>query len=751
VSVEYFLWNDAEGLETKTAEFRFAGALAMSGLGGDRTLTPEYPGLTDATDISSWDPPFPVELRRVRPKDEDYWDGYRGAPKAFVTIETAQSLWASRFGAVSSIRVPSSAVGAVTGELSTTLGSAFSLQAVRADALAAAEGTTDFGEYFLYFSFFLVVSALLIAYLFFALSVEQRSREVGLLWAVGFTPSQVRHLFAREGAMLAVAGAALGVAGGLAYAQVIMYGLRTWWVGAVGTSALRLSIDPMSLLMGVAGACAAGLIALWWSTSALTRQTPRSLLAGAVEASNVARPSGGSSAIVAIFAALAAVSLVLASSAGLVPATGAFFGAGGLALLAGLAWIRQRVSSFERGGRRTVSFSVPHLAVSHLRWRPRRTMLCSALIALASFLLVSVVAFRKDTGSSDSSRASGTGGYLLMAESVAPLMDNPNTTGGRDELGLDADEPLLRSVSFTRMRLRPGDEASCLTLYRPQNPRILGVDPAALDGRFTFAATAPTPHEPGTPANPWSLLTHRLSGDAIPAIADQTTLTYVLHARVGDDITIAPDGVTPITLRIVGALADSMLQSEIIIGEEQFLRLFPRNEGYRVWLVDAPADRAEAVTALLEDRLSDHGVDVVSTRERLESYHAVENTYLATFQALGALGLLLGTVGVGAVLARNVLERRREWGVLAAVGFTPAHLGRLVLTESAVLVGGGVLLGALPALLAIAPALRERSQALPMVELTGVLVLVAITGVMASIAAVKLATRTTVVAAIKND
>jgi len=38
----------------------------------------------------------------------------------------------------------------------------------------------------------------------------------------------------------------------------------------------------------------------------------------------------------------------------------------------------------------------------------------------------------------------------------------------------------------------------------------------------------------------------------------------------------------------------------------------------------------------------------VSTPEKLAAFHRVENTYLSTFQALGGLGLLLGTLGLGA-------------------------------------------------------------------------------------------------------
>ncbi len=41
--------------------------------------------------------------------------------------------------------------------------------------------------------------------------------------------------------------------------------------------------------------------------------------------------------------------------------------------------------------------------------------------------------------------------------------------------------------------------------------------------------------------------------------------------------------------------------------------------------------------------LQPYGVDAVTTAERLDEFHRVENTYLSTFQALGGLGLLLGT------------------------------------------------------------------------------------------------------------
>ena len=156
-----------------------------------------------------------------------------------------------------------------------------------------------------------------------------------------------------------------------------------------------------------------------------------------------------------------------------------------------------------------------------------------------------------------------------------------------------------------------------------------------------------------------------------------------------------------------------------------------------------PESDAPALATLLEERLSDLGVDVVETRARLAAYHRVENTYLSTFQALGGLGLLVGTLGLAAVLARNVLERRRELGLLRAVGFTPGHLRTLVLSESLLLVGTGLVLGSTTALVAVLPALAGRGAALPLGESRAAAGMVTGTAVLSSIMAARLATAAT--------
>jgi ABC-type lipoprotein release transport system permease subunit len=741
VDIDYFLWSDQAGLQTRTASFTFAGVVPMDGVGGDDTLTPEYPGITDAADVTTWDPPFPVDLKRVRKKDEEYWDRWRAAPKAFIPLVVGQRLWSSPYGTLSSLRTTPVPDWPPIPETDTGL----AVRDVRREALAAASGTTDFGEYFVYFSFFLVVSALLLAGMFFALGAEQRAKELGLMLAVGFRHRDIRRILVSEAAVLAAIGAVAGTVGAVAYAAVIMYGLRTWWIGAVNTTSLELHVDPMVLMLGALAAIVSAVIALALVLRRVTRLSARDLLLGGLSAQISARRGIGR--VIALVAAAAAAILSAMSMAGTLPAVAGFFGAGSLLMLAGCAafaaWLRHP-STRSGGHPGLVSFGA-----AYARWRPSRSVLSAALIAFACFVIVAVAAFRRDAAGLSLARESGTGGYVLMTESVAPLMHNPNIASGRAELGLEGFDALDGS-QITRFRLRPGDESSCLTLYQPKSPRLIAPEASFLDQhRFTFAQSLATTDEER--ANPWLLLNRQFEDGAVPAIADQTSLTYAFHLALGEDVVFAPEGSEPIRLRIVATLADSVLQSELIIGEHDFIRLFPAYEGYRVWMIEAPEAKAAALTTLLEDRLSDYGVDVTDTRARLAAYHEVENTYLSTFQALGALGLLLGTLGLAAVLARNVLERRRELGLLGAVGFTRANLRTLVAAESLLLVGTGVGVGTLAALVAIAPAILARASALPYGSLILLVAAVIATGLVASLAAVRFATSMNVVEAIKTE
>src|SRR5579862_3406613 len=223
VTLEYYVWKSDGRLRTESAQFRVAQIVPIAGAAADRDYAPEYPGITESNSLHDWDPPFPLDLHRVRPADEQYWKQYRTTPKAFIALARGQQIWGTRFGKLTSIRIsPPSTTYA--GALRETLDPAqMGLQVipVRERALEASHGATDFGEYFVYFSFFLMVSALLLTGLFFKLGVEQRMREIGILRALGFSIAKIRRVFLLEGAALAFAGAVLGILGALAYGELM--------------------------------------------------------------------------------------------------------------------------------------------------------------------------------------------------------------------------------------------------------------------------------------------------------------------------------------------------------------------------------------------------------------------------------------------------------------------------------------------------------------------------------------------------
>jgi hypothetical protein len=388
-------------------------------------------------------------------------------------------------------------------------------------------------------------------------------------------------------------------------------------------------------------------------------------------------------------------------------------------------------------------------------------------VAAASFLIVAVSAFRRDPATERPDRSSGNGGFTIVAESDQPIYHDLNTPEGREQLGFSAEDSReMGGVMTMPFRVRPGDDASCLNLYRPQQPRILGVPRALIerDG-FTWASVKPWPKSDpansGLPVeNPWRFLDADLGPDVdgvprVPVVLEKTTADYSLHlGGVGQTYDIRDGSGRPLRLVIVGLLAASLFQGDLLISEKAFLRHFPEQGGFRFFLVRTESDDAaqvQNVQRVLERTLGDFGLWTQTTSQRLAAFQAVENTYLSTFQSLGGLGLLLGTFGLGAVQLRSVLERRRELALLRATGFRRRTLAGMVTLENAMLLVAGLACGVLSAAVAVLPHLWTGAAAIPWTSLAGTLGMVLATGLLAGLAAVRSVLRTPLLAALRGD
>lgn len=761
VEIDYYLWQQDGRLETRTARFRLAGILPDSPE-IDATLAPQIPGVTDATSISSWDPPFPLDMERIRPADEDYWHRFKATPKAFISLASGQRLWQSRFGKLTALRVAAYEANHIQS-LQSQFGrgllsrlnpqsAGFAAAAVRESGLTASRGSTDFGEYFVYFSFFLIAAALMLAALFFRLMIEQRVREIGLLQACGFSTAYLRRNFLYEGALLSLLGSILGLAGSLGYGWLMVFGLRTWWKNAVGTARIFLYVSWPELSIGCLAGIVFSLASLVWTLRALGRNSIRTSLSGVLESHATRKSRVRALAVVSVCAFFACAFLLLASLWGVLSPLQGFFGSGFLLLLAILcatALYLRRSRPVPIGGRGLPAFV--GMGFRNATHRPGRSLFCACLIAAATFIIVSTEAFRRNGEGVSSDFGSGTGGFALLAESTLPILYDLNSLDGREAIGLSPEqtEAFLRT-RFVPFRERPGDDVSCLNLYAPQEPAILGAQKAFYTtGRFSFQdSLASTPEQK---KNPWLLLDSSGTEPFVPAIADANTLQYILRLSLGSDLVIRAGTGGELRLRFVAALEDSILQGKLIISESNFLRAFPDQEGYRFFLLDVPQASAAATASQLQEGLADYGFAVEATGERLASYHRVENTYISTFQSLGTLGLFLGTLGLATVLLRNVLERRQELALLRAVGFQGLVVSIIVLSENMFLVLWGLISGVFCAFVAILPAILARGVAIPFARIGFIMFAVFAAGLLSSIVAVIAAHRAPLLKALRSE
>ncbi|MFM9197165.1 MAG: hypothetical protein ACKOWG_15755 [Planctomycetia bacterium] len=270
-------------------------------------------------------------------------------------------------------------------------------------------------------------------------------------------------------------------------------------------------------------------------------------------------------------------------------AVGLFFGAGCAALAGLLAGVRLVLGRGSAGGRR------PLRSLADIAWRGRvhgrsRAFSVAAIVASAEFLIVAVASIALQPPSRPDDRDAPPGGWTLMATFGSPTGIDPGDALARESLGLTAAESeTLEKCSIARIRSSAGDDASCVNLYAPTQPTVLGLGQSFIErGGFRFVAHAAL-DPPAT--HPWTLL-ERGAGPAaaaepVPVIVDQATAQWALKLGGGGArFELAGDeGAVP--CEIVGLLEPGILQGFLLVSEAGFARLFPRRSGYSLALVDA--------------------------------------------------------------------------------------------------------------------------------------------------------------------
>ena len=772
VEIGYYLVGAQHELVEKSASLVLRGSVPLTGSAADPRWTPKYPGVTDARTFGDWDPPFPVDSQRIREPgpDGEFWNEHSTTPKLYMALEDGERLWAGRFGKRTSIRIrrpqgtepaaDEAWVESLRGELRETIDiSAYGFVArdLPAEVLRAVRAGTDFSMLFVSMSFFLIVAALMLAAMTYRLAIERRVRELGLLEAVGFSTRQVRSVWMREGLFVALLGVVVGSALGVGYAALLIAGLKTWWKDAVNAPFLSLHVGLPSLFIGAGVTLALVALSIWLVLRRLVRIAPRRLLAGETEeAVATARTSTGRLAQwIGIAALLLAVGIAAVTWLGRIPAALGFVLMGMLLLVGGLAL-------FSRSLRRPIArhlsgrgwVTLLRLGARNARRAAGRSTLTVGLIAFATFLIVTVAANRRDPVGDRIDKASGNGGIALLATSTSPLYVPLDTEDGQEKLALRPDTiELIDDAVVFAFRERAGDETSCLNLYGPQEPRLLGASSEFIE-RAGFAWSGSMASEEAEHENPLRLLEARHDDwpeGCVPAIGDANTVTYILHSGVGETIEVSDGRGGKLQLLIVALAARSLFQGALVISEADFLEHFGSSPGWSTFFFEAPADGVSRLATELEADLGEYGFDARTSGEYLASFQAVENTYLSTFFVLGGLGLLLGTLGLGAALLRNVYERRGELALLRSIGYRRRDVAWIVLSETLCLLLVGEFLGGGSALLAVALSTAAGPSSVPWALLLGALAAIVIVGLTAATWALARALRVPLLPALRAE
>lgn len=727
IQITYFVMGPLRRLTEEVAWLKVKGIVPVDAMGFDRTLMPAFPGMTEAGNCRDWEAGIPIDLSKIRNKDELYWDRFRGTPKAYVSMQNGRRMWENPFGELTAMRFQRNGASLENIEnqrlsLIDPMDIGLSFKAVRSDGKSSASSGVDFGQLFLSLSFFVIVAALLLLVLIYQLNVESRTSETGILYALGFSRRRIIGLRVAESLPTLMLAALVGGFVGVVYNQLMLWGLNSVWNDAVHADMLIMQVRPQTILIGILSGVIVALVAIYLVTRASLK---KSII------SNIRVQSIRLTLSRLVYAKLLAV---LACAGALILIGNAFYHSidqnADLILIAGFLLLVGMSSGISlwlspapiKSAVKNNVFETRDLIWKNTTRNRKRSMSVIWLLALGTFTIVVTGANRKSFVSDEKVRTSGTGGYALWVENSVPVLHDLNTIEGAAFHGLD-ESNLGKHVSFVQFHNLPGDDASCLNLNQVRLPQILGIEPSVFDslGAFSFSQVL------SNNEHPWLELTKNKNSKVIPAFADKTVIQWGLMLSIGDTLDYLNERGDTIHLRLVGGLNPSIFQGNILISDSCFIANFPSSGGSEIMLVQVPVDQSRQVSAVLKNQFADYGIEITSAPERLAAFYSVTNTYLTIFMILGGLGVILGTIGLGIVLMRNMYDRKHELAILKALGFTSQQIFRIIVGENMLLLLIGTGIGIFSALIGILPSFVS-----PAFQIPGYFLLVLISGVLLS-------------------
>lgn len=247
ITVSFFVSDDLKTLREEYVRLAVSGIIDTHLLHADKTLSAEFPGLSDVENCTDWDSDMPIDMSRITKDDENYWTKYRSTPKAILPYDAVAAKWSNAYGCATALRTSE------TPDLSGLKPEMTGIQLIypREAGLKAAQNGIDFTSLFLSLGIFIVISAILLLIVPLSEMIFQRRKELDLLNALGFTKKRILSLLWREAALIITGASFIGLIVGACYTLLIILLLNTLWKDAVHSGGFTFYASTPTLLAGL--------------------------------------------------------------------------------------------------------------------------------------------------------------------------------------------------------------------------------------------------------------------------------------------------------------------------------------------------------------------------------------------------------------------------------------------------------------------------------------------------------------------
>jgi putative ABC transport system permease protein len=652
-----------------------------------------------------------------------------GATLTSFTTATAQRVLdsAGRFATVSVSAEPGVPDAALAARIQAVLPAGY--EAITGEA-AAKDASDQFKQFISIFRNFLLAFAFVslfvgtfIIFNAFKITVAQRTRQLGLLRAVGASGSQVVRSVLLEALFVGTAASIIGIIFGIAFAALLRAGFN-----AIGASLppTTLQIQPRSLIVGLVVGMLVTLVAALVPAWKASRVPP-------IAAMHDVQIAGSPRMRLAVSIVLTALGVGLALTGMLAPLSGlaqrfSLIGLGAVLLFIGAAMLTQYVARpLARliGAPMARTGLAGRLGQENAMRNPSRTAQTAAALTIGVALVTGVTVFT----ASITETFRGTLDERAKADLVI-LSSNQSPFSPAAVVALSSTPELNRVTAWREGEFKDADEST---------QSLVAVDPVEFDDLY----------DPGVREGSMIALTQG------PTIAVQKDYARDHDLSVGSTIPVlfARTGTTP--LRVAAIFTDRTF-GQFFISLDEYERNFTTQQD-QVILARAPEgvtpDAAKA--AAERDLKSFPNLDVRTKAEYADFVAGQIDRFLRLFYVLLAMAVIIAIFGIILTLALSVFERTREIGLLRAVGLSRRSVRAMIRWEAIIvsLIGAlvGLVLGVFLGVVSVSVIPEFTATAIPWGSMIVFLILAGIFGVLAAILPARRAARLNILEAIQSE